>query len=245
MKEVKASPFFAILADETTDIAILEELILYVKYVSDKGIIKCLFLGTFELSNCKAQTITDKICSVCNDLDLSMNEKMCGFESDGASTMIGSRNGVAAKLKEKVPWLVNNHCVAHRLALACSQAAEAIPYMKKFKDIVAQLYRFYDHSAVRTAGLKDIQSAIRAPDQKLKRASDTQWVSHDQAITAIRKSLPSIITSLQREATERNDAQALGLSKFICTYQFVASVYMMSDITYPITPVQAFSKKEF
>jgi len=51
LKEVKASPFFAILADETTDIAILEQLILYVRYVSDKGIIKCLFLGTFELSN--------------------------------------------------------------------------------------------------------------------------------------------------------------------------------------------------
>lgn len=159
-----------------------------------------------------------------------MNEKMCGFGSDGASTMIGSRNGVAAKLKEKVPWLVNNHCVAHRLALACSQAAEAIPYMKKFKDIVAQMYRFYDYSAVRTAGLKDIQSVLGAPDLKLKRASDTRWLSHDQAITAIRKCLPSIITSLQKEATERNDAQALGLSKFICTYQFVASVYMMSDI---------------
>ena len=244
LKEVKASPFFAILADETTDIAVLEQLILYVRYVSDKGIIKCSFLGTFELSNCKAQTITDKICSVCNDLDLSMTEKMCGFGSDGASTMIGSRNGVAAKLKAKVPWLVNNHCVAHRLALACSQAAEAIPYMKKFKDIVAQLFRFYDYSAVRTAGLKDIQSVLGAPDLKLKRASDTRWLSHDQAITAIRKSLPSIITSLQKEATERNDAQALGLSKFICTYQFVASVYMMSDILPILSHLSKLFQKE-
>lgn len=38
--------------------------------------------------------------------------------------MIGSRNGVAAKLKEIVPWLVNNHCVVHMLALTCSQAAD-------------------------------------------------------------------------------------------------------------------------
>ena len=155
---------------------------------------------------------------------------MCGFGSDGASTMIGRRNGVAAKLKEIVPWLVNNHCVAHRLALACSQAADAIPFMKKFKDIVSQMHRFYDYSPVRTVGLKEIQIILGASDLRLKRASDTRWLSHDQAITAIRKSLPSIITSLQKEATERNDAQALGLSKFICTYQFVASLYMMSDI---------------
>lgn len=41
--------------------------------------------------------------------------------------------------------------------------------MKKFKDIVAQLFRFYDFSAVRTAGLKDIQSVLGAPDLKLKK----------------------------------------------------------------------------
>ena len=83
LKEVKASPFFAILADETTDIAFLEQLILYVRCVSDKGIIKCSFLGTFELSNCKAQTITDKICSVCNDLDLSIMKKCLVLEVMG------------------------------------------------------------------------------------------------------------------------------------------------------------------
>lgn len=163
---MKASPFFAILADETTDIAVLGQLILYVKYISGKGTIECLFLGTFELSNCKAQTITDKICSVCNDLDLSLNERMCGFGSDGESIMIGSRNGVAAKLKEIVPWLVGNHCIAHRLTLACSEAADAILFMTKFKDIVSQMYQFYDYSPVRTLRLKKIQSILGASDQQ-------------------------------------------------------------------------------
>ena len=85
-------------------------------------------------------------------------------------------------------------------------------------------------AAVRTAGHKGIYSILQASDLKLKRASNTQWLSHDQAITAIRKSLPSIIKSLPKEATERNNAQALGLSIFICTNQFVANLYTMSDI---------------
>jgi len=54
--------------------------------------------------------------------------------------------------------------------------------VKKFKDIVAQLYRFYDFLAVRAAGLKDIQSVLGAPDLKLTKASETRWLSHDQAI---------------------------------------------------------------
>ena len=67
--------------------------------------------------------------------------------------MIGSRNGVAAKLKEIVPWLVGNHCIAHRLTLACSEAADAILFMTKFKDIVSRMYQFYDYSPVRTLRL--------------------------------------------------------------------------------------------
>ena len=82
LKEVKASPFFAILADEKTDIAVLEQLIWYVRYISGKGTIECSFLGTIEPPSCKAQVIMDKICSVCNDLNLSLNERMCGFGSD-------------------------------------------------------------------------------------------------------------------------------------------------------------------
>ena len=39
-----------------------------------------------------------------------------------------------------------------------------------------------------------------------------------------------IITSLEKEATERNDAQALGLAKLVCTYEYVPSLYMMSDV---------------
>ena len=56
--------FYAILADDTTDIAVLEQLILYVRYLSGKGTIEGSFLGTFELSNCKAQKTTDRICLV-------------------------------------------------------------------------------------------------------------------------------------------------------------------------------------
>ena len=89
----KGSEGFTLLAI-LTDKAVLEQLILYVRYLLGKGTIECSFLGTFELSNCKTQTITHKICSVCNDLDLSLNERMCGFGSDGASTMIVSRNDV-------------------------------------------------------------------------------------------------------------------------------------------------------
>ena len=88
---------------------------------------------------------------LCGDLQLDVLHCLCGLGSDGASVMLGTRGGVSRLLKDKISFLVFNHCIAHRLALACGQAANEIPYLKNFKDIIDQIYRFYKYSPVRTA----------------------------------------------------------------------------------------------
>ena len=60
-------------------------------------------------------------------------------------------------MRANCPRLINIHCVAHRLALAAAQSAAGIPYLTKFKDILGQMYRYYEASGVRMAGLKAIQ----------------------------------------------------------------------------------------
>ena len=44
----------------------------------------------------------------------------------------------------------------------------------------------------------------------------------------------SVLTSLEREATERHDAQACGLALFVKDFVFVASVYFLCDILPPL-----------
>lgn len=46
----------------------------------------------------------------------------------------------------------------------------------------------------------------------------------------MRKCLPSVITSLEREAQEQNDAQASGLATFVKKYILVGTLYMLSDV---------------
>ena len=58
-------------------------------------------------------------------------EKCFGLSSDGASVMTGKDNGVAAILKRThCPHMISVHCVAHRLALATSQAAASVNVVK-------------------------------------------------------------------------------------------------------------------
>lgn len=56
-------------------------------------------------------------------------------------------------MKDLIPaWLQTlpgcKPCVAHRLALACGQAADEIMFLKKFESILDHLDRFYQKSAV-------------------------------------------------------------------------------------------------
>ena len=103
--------------------------------------------------------------------------------------MLGMRGGVATLLKKEVPFMIANHCIAHRLALACGQASDEVPYIKKFKAILDQLYRFYDNSPVRTAGLHSIQEILNEPNLKLCQAKDVRWLSHEKAINNLRQCL--------------------------------------------------------
>ena len=64
-----------------------------------------------------------------------------------------------------------------------------------------------------------------------------------KAIRNLRQCLPSVLTSLERVETERNDAQAHGLAAFVKDSFFVASVYFLSDILPPLAQLSwAFQK---
>ena len=53
--------------------------------------------------------------------------------------------------------------MAHRLTLASAQATDEVPYVKKLKAILDQLYHFNDNSAVCTASLRLIQDDLNYP----------------------------------------------------------------------------------
>lgn len=106
-----------------------------------------------------ADNIVKAIFSLLSEIDISP-QQMCALGSDGASVMLGKKNGVAARLRGEIPHLLSNHCVAHQLALAVSQSTKNITYLKTFKDILDQMFRFYRNSPVRMAALHEIQVNI-------------------------------------------------------------------------------------
>ena len=83
---------------------------------------RTIFLTVLPLKDGKADPIFNTLVSLIENSGLDI-QKMCHFGSDGDSVMVGCEDCVAARLRNRVPHLVNNQCVAHKLALAVCQAS--------------------------------------------------------------------------------------------------------------------------
>ena len=129
-----------------------------------------------EMRDGTAITIADAITKLCTDLDVNMLHCFYGLGSDGASVMFGSRGGVSKLLRVKVHFLVSNHCIAHRLALACGLVVRQLIKFHSYKSLLDQLNQLLP---VRTAGPR------LDPRLCLMQAKDVRRLSHEKAVRVI------------------------------------------------------------
>ena len=200
---------------------------LVARYLLLTGDVETNFIHICDIPDGTANTIKEVILPYLDSKELDPRYHR-GFGSDSANVMVGQINGVAISLKRKFTKLISIHCANHCLALAAAHAADNIPYLQKFKVTLRSLFQFYQNSAVRMAGLHTIQEILNDPVIKLRAAKDRRWHSHEHVIKAVIRILPSLITSLEREATERDEHSAVGLVRVVKTYYFIASCYLLS-----------------
>lgn len=191
LQNICASPFYSIVLDEATDLSTVKQLGLVVQYLDIQlAISHTRYLKLIDLAQAARATADVVVDAVTRYLETTASPSPClakiaGAACDGASVMLGRENGVMARLKTKVPGLAVTHCSAHMLALAASAAARLTPWFKHFEKIVNQVYTFFSRSTVRTAELLEMQRVKDHPTLKLKRPSDTRWLSLENAVDAL------------------------------------------------------------
>ena len=91
------------------------------------------------------------------------------------------------------------------------------------------MYTFFSRSAVHSAELREVQRVLHHPELHLKRPADTQWLSLEQAVDALRHCLQSVTAVLNAEA-EEGDATTLGLASELAKPMFIITLYFLSDV---------------
>ena len=89
-----------------------------------------------------------------------------------------------------------------------------------------------------------IQAVLDDPIIKLKQAKDVRWLSHEAAISSILSTMPSLIASLEGEASERHhEPSAVGVAKFVKIY-FVACRKLFSKVLPHINQLSLLFQRE-
>ena len=118
------------MADEATDSANKEELVLCFQWVDDGLKVHKEFIGLYQISDTCADTVVKVIKDTLVHMTLSI--KRCrGQCYDGAGTMAGGTRGVAAQIISEEPRALFTHCYGHALNLA---AYDSVKKCKAVKD---------------------------------------------------------------------------------------------------------------
>ena len=127
--------------------------------------------------------------------------------------MTGKENGVAAILQSSSPAMIAVHCVAHRLALACSQAARGFPQFMQYKRTLIAIYSYFSHSSNRVHNMQEMQKVLDDPLLRYKAIYDIRWLSFFNAIAAVKRTTKSLLAFFENEAITNEDPVARGLAK--------------------------------
>ena len=126
-------------------------------------------------------------------------DSVFGLGSDRAAVMTSKKQGVTGELLNLNPKLINVHCIAHRLALATSQAAENVLYLKEFQEMLTSLYYYFKKSAVRNEKLREIQEVLNEPTLRCKEVLAVRWLSFYKALETVYFTWDSLVAYFEQK----------------------------------------------
>ena len=230
---------FGLLVDEVSDIAIKEQMMIFIKYVQESGIATTQFLSCVSIDNPSgpnAENLTEAIIKEIKDKDLS-EMKIGSFVSDGASVMTGRLNGVAARLKRLNPPMLSFHCICHKLALACNDTSDCIQAVKQVEETLFHVWNFFENSPKRTNALVNTQILVKemsvsdkekkVASKKLQKACKTRWLSIEASVSSALQNIIPVLLTLK--ALDTNPT-ALGLYKKMRSSKFMYVLYVLNII---------------
>lgn len=141
-------PYWALMVDESKDIARKEQLSFVIRSTSSDGSVWEKPLGTFHMEKVDAESLAAAINNAVLENKLSWG-KCVAQCYDGASVMSGNLRGVQARIKEIAPLVIYMHCHAHRLNLVLVNTIKHIPEIVDMFSIIQSVYVFISVSGPR------------------------------------------------------------------------------------------------
>ena len=117
--------YFAIQLDESTDIASQAQLLVYVRYCWGGEMIEDFMFCHRMQGRTTGLDVFNVLCDFFSQMELSW-ERCVGICTDGAASMTGKHSETVARIKLKVPNIVQTHCMIHSEVLAAKHLGKSL-----------------------------------------------------------------------------------------------------------------------
>lgn len=228
---VKEAKYFSVLADETTDVAKLEQFSLCVRYIKD-NIVHESFLQFVPVTSTTGESLANVIIQELKKYGLDLNN-LRGQGYDGAASMSGKFNGVQAIIRQLYPTALYVHCASHSLNLAISDASTVQP-IRNCMGLIENAFNFFNTPKRQTVltGKVDELNATSKRD-RLKQLCPTRWIQRQDSIIIMKELLESVISALEDIATWKDRESSSGatlLKNSLSSSEFILSLLVIEVV---------------
>ena len=174
-------------------------------------------------------------------------ESVLGFGADGASVNLGSRQGLAAKLKQGVSHLIDIHCLPHRLELSMLEMQRQCKFVQNVYDIVHLVWKTYHYSPKSTRELNVLGEELGLSVLKPRPVKGSSWLPHASGALKVfikpknggnMSSDPAqyaaVLAHMEHLPTTSTNADIKGRAKFVAkamkTTSFVSFCHFIADL---------------
>ena len=179
-----SAQFVSIMVDETTDASNNEQVVICLRWVDSGLEAHEEFAGLYQVPNTKASTIIMVVRDVLSRFNISFSY-LRGQCYDGASSMAGSRSGVATLVQQEEPRAVFTHCYGHALNLACLDSLKGSKLMKDALDIVYEIMKLIKKSPRRNSAFQLLKEKMSPASPGIRILCPTRWTVRADALRSI------------------------------------------------------------
>ncbi|KAI6659423.1 SCAN domain-containing protein 3 [Oopsacas minuta] len=179
IEQIKSAKWYSLQLDESTDVANLAILLLYVRF-EHCGDVKEEYLCSISLpTNTTSSQIFDGLNNYIVDQS-GLDWKFCvGVCTDGAAAMTGRHSGVVAKIKEVAPDCESTHCFIHRENLATKKMS------KELNDVLCQVVNHVKANALNSRLFASLCDQMGADHIQLLLHAELRWLSRGKVSSRV------------------------------------------------------------
>jgi len=182
INRLKSCSMFAIqLLDESTDVAELSILLVFVRYIFETSIEEDLLLCTPLDTNTTGEEIFKVIDSYMNkhQVDWVKCIDVCG---DGAAAMVGKIKGTVKRIKNVAPKCHCSHCVLHRHALVSKKMTSEL---KQVLNEAVCIVNYIKSRPLQSRHFKKVCEEIGSQHYSLLLHTEVRWLSRGKVLSRL------------------------------------------------------------